>query len=289
MELNDRLFFSNNLFMDNQLELPMGKIYQVSELSVIRGGEIPLHCQFCDEITYVISGSAKVFCGDVATKISEGQIHFIRKGNYHRIEVSKDENFRYICIGFIPNEDNPAVSEFIREVGGKDQLTVEDNGTMKALSELLIREFYSYDENAKEMINHYLMQIIITLKRIISGKAIPYRDDNREHSASYVMYRLLRIIDREFMQITNVSSLAERLSYSEYYLSHLFKEKMGITIKEYLVKKKISRASELLSTTALSVEEIAETIGFSSAHSFRRAFKQYTGITPSDLKNKKNN
>ena len=288
MHLSGKLFYSENNFFDTQLELPIGKVYQVSELSVIRGGEIPLHNQVCDEITYVISGSAKCYCGENFVNLKEGEIHFIKRGNSHRIEVSKDENFRYMCIGFIPNEENLSVYKFLKEAEGKEHFAVEDNGTVKSLSELLIREFYNSDENAKEMINYYLLQFVITLKRIISGKAISYRKDKREHSASYVMYRLLRIIDSEYMQIKSVSSLSEKLSYSEYYLSHLFKEKMGITIKEYLVKKKIALASELLSTTSLSIEQIAETVGFSSAHSFRRVFKQYVKVTPAELKNKNN-
>ena len=158
MHLSGKLFYSENNFFDTQLELPIGKVYQVSELSVIRGGEIPLHNQVCDEITYVISGSAKCYCGENFVNLKEGEIHFIKRGNSHRIEVSKDENFRYMCIGFIPNEENLSVYKFLKEAEGKEHFAVEDNGTVKSLSELLIREFYNSDENAKEMIDDLMLR-----------------------------------------------------------------------------------------------------------------------------------
>lgn len=57
---SSKLFAFDNLFFDKQLRLPVGVLLQVSELSVIRSGEILEHIQTCDEITYVISGKAKM-------------------------------------------------------------------------------------------------------------------------------------------------------------------------------------------------------------------------------------
>lgn len=57
---SSKLFAFDNLFFEKHLYLPTGILFQVSELSVIRGGEILEHIQTCDEITYVISGKAKM-------------------------------------------------------------------------------------------------------------------------------------------------------------------------------------------------------------------------------------
>ncbi|MBE7032831.1 MAG: helix-turn-helix domain-containing protein [Ruminococcaceae bacterium] len=55
-------------------------------------------------------------------------------------------------------------------------------------------------------------------------------------------------------------------------------------MKEYLTKKKISYATELIRTSELTVEQIATILGFSCAYSFRRSFKECTGLTPSEYK-----
>lgn len=286
MENDGRIFLNNNNFFHNQFMIPLGRILQVSELSVIRGGEINAHKQVCEEITYVISGSAEFYCNDKCVKVKEGQIHFIGSGNVHRIVVSQDSNLRYICIGIQLNREEECVENFLKTVQNSPHLVMEDNGIVKGLSEYLIREFYSWDEMSNTMINSYIYQILMTLSRIISGNVISYKKKDSEKSASYAMYQLLRYLDREYMQIKNVGSIADMLSYSEYYLSHLFKRKMGITIKEYLTQKKVVHAMELLTTTEMSVEKIADSLGFSTAHSFRRVFKQCTGLSPSEYKEK---
>ena len=262
----------------------MGRVFQVSELSVIRGGEIARHNQVCDEMTYVISGSGKFYCDENCKEVRAGQIHFIRRGNNHRIIVSNEENLRYICIGIQYDEKLESVKGLYKAIGDKKDIVFDDTGTIKGLSEYLIREFYSHDDKTDDMINSYIYQITVTLARIISGDVITYGNNKGEKSASYAMYLALRFLDREYLQIKSVGEIAEKLSYSEYYLSHLFKNKMGITIKEYLTNKKLSYAVELLTTTDMPIEKISESLGFSSAHSFRRMFKKYTGLSPSEYR-----
>lgn len=286
MEYNDRLFAFENMFGSGQMKTDVGEIYQVSELSVIRGGEISLHTQHCDEITYAISGSADFVSGNERIRVDAGKIHFIRKGQQHKIEALQDENFRYICIGFEPASDNKDTRAFYDACNGCDYFVTKDNGTIKTLSEFLIREFYNSDDYSGEMINRYMSQILITLTRILSDKEDVYSKNHSKKSGNYAMYRMLRYVDREYLQITSVRHISQALSYSEYYLSHLFKEKMGVTLKEYLVKKKIAYAAEILRTSELTVEQITDQLNFSCPRTFRRAFKQYTGMTPTEYKTK---
>ena len=286
MENNGKFFHYDNTFFHRNFEIPMGRVFQVSELSVIRGGEIVKHHQVCDEMTYVVSGKGFFYCNGECKEVGPGQIHFIRRGNNHYIEVSEEENLRYICIGIRYDEKLKPVRNLYEALGNRNDVVLNDTGTIKGLSEFLIREFYFHDDQSDEMINSYICQITVTLSRIISGNIIAYEGNKGEKSSSYSMYCLLRYLDREYLQIKNVSEIAEKLSYSEYYLSHLFKRKMGITIKEYLTNKKISYAMQILKTSEMSVEKISDSLGFSSAHSFRRMFKKHTGLSPSDYKEK---
>ena len=290
MEMNypERLFYFDNLFGNGQMKVSAGEILQVSELSLVRGAQISLHNQICDEITYAILGSAVFVSGDEKNEVKAGQVHFIKKGCLHKIEASQDENFRFLCIGYNPNYEDDGVRSFYEAVNRKDCFIADDDGTVKALSVLLIREFYNFDEFSSRMINHYVSQIFISLTRILSGKSFVKHNNHGERSASFAIYKMLRYIDREYLQIQRVKEIASALSYSEYYLSHLFKEKMGMTIKEYLTKKKIAYSTELLNTTELTMEQIADQLGFSCPYSFRRAFKKYVGLTPGDYKRNSN-
>ena len=284
MQYTDKLFDFDNTFSGGQMQIPLGELFQVAELSLIRGGVIGEHPQPCDEFTYIVSGSCKMFSDDVCYEMKAGEVHYVQKGCAHRILASSKENLRYICFAFFPEKEHPTVSAFYQALEERKHFVVRDNGTVKALSEYLVRELYHRDEQSPEMIHSFITQILITLARILDGKNLDYHGGEDKKSSYYAMYKLLRYLDNEFLRIQNVRSVAEALSYSEYYLSHLFSEKMGMSIKEYLSRKKIAYASELLKNNKMTIEEIAEHLSFSSASSFRRAFKQVVGVSPNDFK-----
>ena len=134
------------------------------------------------------------------------------------------------------------------------------------------------------MINFYMSQILITIARLLGDTHSVKVQKGNESFCNPTIYKTLRYIDREYLNLKTVGQISHFLSYSEYYLSHLFKEKMGITIKQYLTKKKIAHSCELLKTTDLSIEQISEKLMFSSSHSFRRQFKELTGMSPNEYK-----
>lgn len=281
-KIDSRLYFFETFFGDEQLNMQVGKIFQIAELSLIRGGEIPEHTQFCDEITYAIKGNAKVYSDGKSFDFCGGEIHYIKKGSSHRIVAGDDENFRYICIGFVPNNENEDIFPFIKETENKKNIFLKGDSNTRTLCELLLDEIYLNDKESHTMIDLYVTQILISVARIIGGR------EKRVHAgktaSGYAIYHTLRYIDREYINIKNVKSVSDALSYSEYYLSHLFKEKLGVSIKEYIIEKKLKNAAVMLKTSELSVGEIAEHLNFSTHHTFSQAFKRYFKMSPSEYK-----
>ncbi|EPZ84742.1 DNA-binding helix-turn-helix protein [Burkholderia cenocepacia K56-2Valvano] len=64
-------------------------------------------------------------------------------------------------------------------------------------------------------------------------------------------------------------------------------EAEGTSYSELLTSVRKALAIDYLSTTTLSTEDIALTLGFSDAVGFRHAFKRWTGTTPSDVRRKR--
>ena len=81
--------------------------------------------------------------------------------------------------------------------------------------------------------------------------------------------------------LTNMH-LAEREKISEIYFRKLFKEHYGITPKQYIISVRIEEAKRLLEEGISSITAISDACGFSSVYHFSRAFKQVTGVSPSD-------
>lgn len=74
--------------------------------------------------------------------------------------------------------------------------------------------------------------------------------------------------------------LSDQFQISETYLSLLVKEHTGCSFTEYVNRKRMNAAKELLSESRLNIEQIADHVGYSSLNSFSRAFKRMHGVTP---------
>ena len=210
-------------------------------------------------------------------------MHYIRNELKHKIVADDDSNFRYICIGFNPNAEYADIASFFKMRSETISFIKNDDGSIRRLTELLLNEFYMDDKEKNTMINLYLTQILISLFRIYQGD-ISYMDKESTSTSNYAVYNTLRYIDREYMYITSVKSVAKELSYSECYLSHIFSEKVGMSIKEYVIKKKLQTAAQMLKTTNLSIGEISDYLNFSTQHTFRQAFKKVYLVSPTEYR-----
>lgn len=84
-----------------------------------------------------------------------------------------------------------------------------------------------------------------------------------------------------------IRRLAERVGYTEYYLSHKFKEETGSSISSYIRYARIERAKSLLTATDLSVSQIAEQLQFCSSSYFSLKFQEVTGMLPNQYRKEK--
>ena len=284
MKISSKLFSFDKAFAQGQLHTESAEIRQIAELAVIKGGEIEEHIQYCDELTYAVSGTAAVYSGDTVREMTAGEVHFIRRGQYHKIVAGEGQNFRYFCIGYQPNPACESVDIFLRTVGDAPFFFVADEGNIKTLFEMLLNEFYVRDEESNLMIHFYFSQMLIQLHRILTGKAREKLQKASTASANSAVYRALQYIDREYAGITSVKQIARSLSYSEYYLAHIFKEKMDVTVKDYLMRKKITAAALMLRESNMTVTEIAEQLSFSSLHAFGLAFKRCMGMSAGEFR-----
>ncbi len=280
MENSNKRFEFNKLYLKELYEIGVGKIFQVSELSLAAGGEIDEHVQICDEITYVVSGSATFYINGEAVVLKHGQICYLRKNSTHKIEVGMNRDFRYLCIGIVLNEQNEYTKSFISGMKNMNWFVKNDTGNMRIILEMFINEFYMPDRRTDAMINLYASIVFLMLTRMLEENSNEKHQNTVTVYAQHMIYNILRYIDREYMNIKSVDDIAKRFSYSEYYISHLFRQKVGISIKQYVILKKMERAAELLKKTDISITDISESMNYYSPHTFSRAFKKIYSVTP---------
>ena len=91
--------------------------------------------------------------------------------------------------------------------------------------------------------------------------------------------------DRQIVSgIPTVNFIAEQLHLSANYLSDMLRVQTGQTTQQHIQNRLIEKAKELLSTTEMSVSEIAYHLGFEHPQSFHRLFKNRTSVSPLEFR-----
>lgn len=100
-------------------------------------------------------------------------------------------------------------------------------------------------------------------------------------SARLYLEEATAYINDNYSYPLTIGGLAEHIGIERSYLHRLFAAGLGTSPGQYLLKVRMSRAAELLRTTALSVQEVALSTGYPELSHFSGAFRRFYGIPPS--------
>ena len=106
----------------------------------------------------------------------------------------------------------------------------------------------------------------------------------KEVESESVVSRAKAYIDENFHKDISLDEVSRVVDISPYYFSKLFKQEEGVNFIEYLTKKRMQNARQLLKNPSLSIKEICVMSGYSDPNYFSRIFKKYEGITPSEYR-----
>lgn len=105
----------------------------------------------------------------------------------------------------------------------------------------------------------------------------------KKHSTrhySFPVQKTIAYIDTDLTADLSLRTLAKAQQLSEGYLSTLFHKETGKTLTDYVNERRIQHAKQLLETTALQIQTVAQHCGILDIHYFTRLFKKHTGQTP---------
>ena len=91
--------------------------------------------------------------------------------------------------------------------------------------------------------------------------------------------RVAAYIEKNYTEHITIDDLARCFFVSNSTISHLFKQKMGVSVYRYITQRRLIAAKTLIGQK-LPLEEISQQVGFSDYSTFYRAFKQEFGISP---------
>ena len=157
----------------------------------------------------------------------------------------------------------------------------------------LIRLFKGIEQEYQSGIDEFTQNIIISQIEVILNYCERFYQRQfitRKKSNHQVLDKLENVLEDYFKNevidkgLPTANHIAESLNISTNYLGSLLKSLTGQTTQQHIHEKLIQKAKEKLSTTELSVSEIAYELGFEHSQSFSKLFKAKTEISPLEFR-----
>ena len=133
-----------------------------------------------------------------------------------------------------------------------------------------------YDSNYLNLLS------TLILSEIANQHLLRYQGQlqTEKNGSRQLFHDIAGYIEHEIDQPLKVSDIAANFDYNDKHLSRLFKRYTGVSLKQYILNQKLKRADFLLMDSTIPVSDIAFRVGYSSYHTFERAYVANRGMTP---------
>ena len=142
-------------------------------------------------------------------------------------------------------------------------------------------DLFDMPQNLEKAYSHYRLGGCFLL--LLSYYIEKFPSKTREYEG-YV-YRACTYIDENFSTPGfGVKNVTEALKIDRSYLYRLFMDEIGVSVIDYIIRRRISKAEILLANSGLSIKDVAYSVGFSDQMYFSRMFKRINGRTPTEFR-----
>ena len=126
----------------------------------------------------------------------------------------------------------------------------------------------------------YVDDLMLKLNRIAYEMLEP--EKNANEASLYT--NLVEYIENHLEEELSLEKLAEEFYVSKYHIAHVFKDNIGLSIHQYITKKRLLLCEEAI-RAKMNITDVYQTYGFGDYSSFYRAFKKEYGISPKEFRN----
>jgi len=104
-------------------------------------------------------------------------------------------------------------------------------------------------------------------------------------SERFRIHGIIDYINDNISTSLNIEEISDHFHYSHDYIAKLFKQEFDVTMKQYIIERKLTVAKRLLVTSEMPVEQVGQAIGFPDIALFEKFFKYHVGQTPKKYRN----
>jgi len=236
---------------------------------------------FCYKSTftlkYVDSGQVDYQYAGGRVSLTSGNFVLISSGS--RISTNIAGKARGVSLFF------PAEFEKKLEPGLFEQPWPLVQSGLKNSLQTLLHSSSGENDSSSILLFHFFDQLLDYQNMIREAiKSLSYR---RQETKREVFLRILEarfLLEQHYNRDISLDELSRWVGLSKFLMVRKFKETFELSPRQFLLKKRIEKASDLLKHSQLSISDISAACGFSNLHHFSKTFRKHTRFSPSGFR-----
>lgn len=236
------------------------------------------------EIIYLNEGNAELVVEGKLYRLQSGDILVIRPNEHHSIK-SNDPVYKRCVISFektylqdFPNAVNDILQPYV------EPKTFDGFIPCHTVKTLRLDEYFHKinDELSSPNVSELYISIRL-LSLLIEINGYIFSESAKKNTSYYntIIDNIIKYIDENISKKITLDNLEKHVNLSKYYISHLFKKTMGITLSNYIIEKKIRHAEQLI-RQGVQPTKASLMVGYSNYPNFYENYKKITKTTPKD-------
>lgn len=224
----------------------------------------------------MLYGKGELHINEHIFQLSAGDAFLIPAGKVSYYEASKDDPWCYAWISFLGINSQMYLYQLITSTD--DVYIIHGLDTLKYKERIF--DIISLQDNSTSsyfQANGVLFQVMAMLFDDIGFQESSWGKNSVVDEIKYYL-------DINYSEKIKLQDVAKSFGIHPNYLTRIFREKYGVSPKQYLINLKLKKARRLLITTGLSVSVIASSLGFDDQLAFSKIFKKEFSVSPSEYR-----
>jgi len=231
-------------------------------------------------LLYTAAGNVHIVTGNTEQIFPAGTVVLYKPNQPQRYKYMKDDQSESFWVHFSGKNVEGILSEF-----GMTSPSIFFTRNLSDLNQLflqLISECQSSKPYFLQSASLILQNIFLHIARnsVCQNDMLPEETHKTPQNVLHEVTNAINYFNEHYAEKINIAEYAEKLHMSTCWFIRVFKKYANSTPTQYITAIRLSKAKSLLESTTLSIDEIAEKVGYSDYKYFSRIFKQHTGVSP---------
>jgi AraC-like DNA-binding protein len=188
--------------------------------------------------------------------------------------ADKQDPWKYVWLEF----DGLRVSEFLSSAGLSAAQPVFTPLTTEQ-GEMVRDEMLYITNHPKASTIHLIGHLFLFMDQLVQSSATR-REASGAQLRDFYIQEAVTYMEKNYQRDVTVEEIADVCKLNRSYFSKLFKESVGCPPQEFLIRMRLTKATELMKTSPASIGDISSVCGYPNQLHFSRAFKKRYGVSP---------